>query len=464
LQGATLSSNTNPPALPADGDSATPISNHHPIGFWFFFWGEFAERFSFYGMKAILPLYLTDVLLLSGTDAASVQSYFKTACYFLPLAGGFIADRLFGKYWTIVGFSLPYVLGHFILGIESTTAAYVALALLAGGSGVIKPNVSTLMGQTYDLQRPGKEQLRAAAFMWFYFAVNVGSVISMVLLPMARDKWGYAIAFQIPAWFMVASLGVFAMGKKFYAPEVVERKPMSLAEWKENWITLRPLFAVFLLLVFFWMVYEQNDTIWIYFVKDYVNLQLPWDSAPMSADRLQYINPLLVVTLVPTFNFIFGKIDPQARYITGTRKMLAGFIFVCMAATLMQIAGFLSTGSGEKISLLWYISAFSTLTIGEILIYGTGLELAYAAAPKRMKSFVTAIFLCTIAAANFINAYLVKLYGGSLTDPPEKRGPLSPSAYFSLLAMIAVVATVAYFFVGRNLDRHMKSKALEASE
>ncbi len=95
------------------------VSTGHPLGFWFFFWGEFAERCSFYGMKTILPVYLTGVLLFADTRGGAIMNWFKMGCYLLPLLGGYLADRLFGKYWTIVGFSIPYVLGHFILGIPT---------------------------------------------------------------------------------------------------------------------------------------------------------------------------------------------------------------------------------------------------------------------------------------------------------------------------------------------------------
>src|SRR5436190_3860768 len=125
----------------------------HPKALYFFFWGEFAERSSYYGMRAILFLYLTKVIHFSDTVATPVYSGFKMACYFLPLVGGIIADRWLGRYWTIVGFSVPYVLGHFVLGIPNEVALFLALALLAGGSGVIKPNISPLMGETYAKKR-----------------------------------------------------------------------------------------------------------------------------------------------------------------------------------------------------------------------------------------------------------------------------------------------------------------------
>src|SRR5438105_10964586 len=132
------------PAAP----SAPPASTSHPIGFWFLFWGEFAERCSFYGMKAILLLYLIDQLHLERGVASAWINYFKAACYFLPLAGGYFADNYFGKYRTIVAFSIPYILGHVILGIESVPFAVFAMLLLALGAGATKPNISTLMGLT----------------------------------------------------------------------------------------------------------------------------------------------------------------------------------------------------------------------------------------------------------------------------------------------------------------------------
>src|SRR5262245_3674743 len=147
-----MSSESNPyrapqsaPHTEAEGVPQPPAtkSTGHPLGFWFIFWGEFAERCSFYGMRAILPLYLTTVHGFAASDALPIYSGFKTAVYILPLLGGFLADRYIGKYWAIVGFSVPYVLGHFILGIPNTMALFIALALLAMGSGVTKPNIST---------------------------------------------------------------------------------------------------------------------------------------------------------------------------------------------------------------------------------------------------------------------------------------------------------------------------------
>jgi POT family proton-dependent oligopeptide transporter len=448
-------------AITTQPGTAHPAPTSHPPALYFFFWGEFAERASYYGMRAILPLYLTAAMHFTDIHAGRLYYFFKMGCYFLPLLGGYLADRFFGRYWTIVGFSIPYVMGHFILGIDNQMAVLIALALLAGGSGVIKPNISTLMGQTYDAQRPGQERLRSAAFMWFYLSINVGAVISQFAMPLIRDKWGYATAFQFPAWVMVLSLGFFAAGKPFYAADPPQRHDLTPEERAERWRTLWRLFGIFGLIVFFWVPYEYNDSFWVFFARDYVNLTVPWSTEPVPPDQIQFLNPLFVVILVPFFNVLFRQIDPNLRIFHPTRKILMGFALTAVAAGLMSAAGFLAVQSGEKVSILWIASAYIILTVGEVLLYATALELAYAAAPKSMKGFVTACFLVTNTLANFINLFLSPLYGGSLTDKPENRGPMGPGEFFGMTALIALAATIAFVFVGRQFDRANANRTVE---
>ncbi len=477
-------------ALEVDPIAKTPLPpppvkapTGHPLGFWFFFWGEFAERCSYYGMKTILPVYLTTVLAFSDTDGIKTMSWFKMGAYLLPLVGGFVADRFFGKYWTIVGFSIPYVLGHFILGYPSTTALAIALILLAGGSGVIKPNISTLMGLTYDQKRPGQEQLRAAAFLWFYFAINIGALISTLALPLVTKYYhdsphGYAVAFQVPAWLMVAALAVFALGKPFYATETLQYREPTPEERAERWRTLRRLAGVFVLIIFFWVSYEFNDNAWIYFINDYVNLNvdLRWVHGPnlstmhlgdwrhvglgdkLGPEQLQLLNPLCVMIFAPLFAWSFRKIDPNGRVLTAGNKMLAGFLMCAAASASLAVAGFLASGTHKigaidqaaKVSVAWPACAYVFLTLGEILVYGTGLEYAYAAAPKSMKGFVTGCFLALDAAANLINVFLAPLYGGSLKG---ERGLLPPGPFFLLATFIVLVPAFAFLFVAKGMNR-----------
>jgi len=435
------------PSAPGAETYDRPASNSadqpqgHPPAFWFIFWGEFAERASYYGMRAILPLYLVEVLKFSEQDGASIYSIFKMAVYFLPLLGGFLSDRYIGKYWGIVGFSVPYVLGHFVLGIEHVYAMIIALSLLAIGSGVTKPNISTLLGLTYDQQRPGQEQLLSAAFRWFYLSINIGALISQFVMPVLRTDYSYRTAFQFPAWLMVGALLAFAAGKPFYAVEKRSTATLTPEERRQRWETLKTLFGFFALVVFFWFGYEHNDSLWVYFADKHMNLTLPWLGITVRGDQFQWINALCVILFVPTITLLAGALDPKQRIFTAYNRVLVGFLVTTLSIATMSLAGFLAHGE-TKVSVVWIIVAYVLLTLGEVLVYSTGLELSYTAAPKNMKAFITACFLVTNTFANFMNIWFAKLYDTVL----------SPGVFFGVTALVTLAATIAFAFVGRRLS------------
>jgi dipeptide/tripeptide permease len=494
---------TTPPTTP------TPTPTGHPPALWFIFWGELAERSSYYGMRAILFLYMTKALMMSTQTAGPVYSGFKSACYLLPLLGGYIADRWLGRYWTIVGFAAPYVAGHFILGIPNEIAMYVALALLAGGSGVIKPNISTMMGETYDEKRPGQESLRSSAFLWFYFSINVGALISIFALPMVRNNYilnhlspelraqaetmlkegkdilpivpndllkeAFGVAFAVPAWLMVASLIIFALGKPFYAHKRPEKKVLTPEEKLLRWKTLRNLFGIFGLVVLFWFGYEHNDTLWVGFISDYVDLKVPLIDKTVAPDQLQFLNALFVILSVPTFSYLFSRYDPQVKVFTPMRKVLVGFLLTAASIGIMSLAGFLVQGQTEqvmqgdklvevsraKVSVLWPTFAYIILTLGEVLLYGTMLEIAYTAAPKSMKGFVTACFLLTNTLGNWLNMVWMPRYGGALSDDVAQRGGLPPGQFFGITALVVLLAAVIFVFIAKQFEKG-QAEAVEA--
>jgi POT family proton-dependent oligopeptide transporter len=432
-------------------EGTQPVSTSHPPAFWFIFWGEFAERASYYGMRAILPLYLVEVLHFSEQNGASIYSSFKMAAYFLPLMGGFLSDRYIGKYWGIVGFSVPYVLGHFILGIENIPAMIIALTLLAIGSGVTKPNISTLLGLTYDQQRPGQEQLLSAAFRWFYLSINIGALISQFVMPVLRTNFSYRIAFQFPAWVMVGALIAFALGKPYYAVEKPGPVNLTAEERRQRWETLKTLFGFFGLVVFFWFGYEHNDSLWVYFADKHMNLTIDWLGITVRGDQFQWINALCVILFVPTITLLSSAVDKQQRLFTAYNRVLVGFVVTTISIAIMSLAGFIAQGE-TKVSVLWIIFSYVLLTLGEVLVYSTGLELSYTAAPKNMKGFVTACFLVTNTLANFINIGFAKLYDTVL----------SPGVFFGVTAIVTFLATIAFFFVGSRL-KPQQSLAYESS-
>ncbi|MBX9681069.1 MAG: oligopeptide:H+ symporter [Gemmataceae bacterium] len=454
-----------------DNASFFQLLTQHPTGFWFIFWGEFAERCSYYGMRAILATYMADRLGLGKENAGLYMSFFIAACYFLPLLGGFLADNYFGKYNIIVAFSIPYILGHVILGIENQYAVVTALALLAMGSGVIKPNISTLMGLTYDQQRPGQDLLRTQAFSMFYLSINIGAFISQVSIPWIKENYGYFNAFLFPAVLMVVAFIFFAIGKKHYAVEKIERRPATPEEATLRWSVLGQVGMLFLLVMFFWAIFDQSASTWIFYAQTYMKADFF-----LTAEQMQSINPLLIVAFLPLVNALFTSMANSGWNIRATDKIAVGFVLTAATMGIMAYCGY-QTGQADrvqkvdsngvaevdasgapvmvdqlpeskKVSLWWQAIAYFTLTIAEILISVTGLELAFVAAPKNMKSFVTSLWLLTVALANLLlNAPLSQFY-------PR----MHPGNYFAMLAGMMLVVILVFYFVARRFNRVVEAQ------
>jgi dipeptide/tripeptide permease len=231
--------------------------------------------------------------------------------------------------------------------------------------------------------------------------------------------------------------------------------------------TLGRLFGVFGLIVLWWVAYEHNDSIWVFFARDYMHNTHTTFTVPTwlpdwlfggalyepKADAYQYINSLFVLIFIPFFNVLFRAIDPGMKVFTSVRKVLIGLVLTAASSGIMMYAAHLTNGGTDKVSALWLVAAYIVLTAGEVLVYGTMLDLSYAAAPKSMKGFITACFLLTNTLGNFINSIITPTYGGSLNVAPADRGSLSPAQFFGMSAGIVLVATVAFYFVGRRFER-----------
>ena len=455
-----------------------PARTGHPTGFWFIFTGELAERASFYGMKAVLLLYLVEVFAYKTSDASSIVHLYVAACYLTPLLGGLLADLFLNKYWTIVAFAVPYVLGQFLVGLSDEYLMFGALALLSFGSGVIKPNISTLMGMTYDQQRPGQEALRNQAFTWFYVAINLGSALSTLICPALRDHFGgaldadtgkrpdaqagYFAAFLFPAVLMSCALVFFALGKRFYAREELGFRtwgspPKVATETREEKVkVVTQILGLFILVMFFWAIFDQHASTWTLFAKDYLDLAVTVGGVTktLAPDQIQAVNPILIVIFAPLVSVMFARLAAAGYRVRATDKMVLGFLLTALAMGIHAFAGYLAVqpdGSVAKVTVLWQVFAYFVITLAEILISVTGLELAFTAAPQSMKGFITSLWLLMVFMANFfINTPVSRLY------PSVEEGLHfgTPAGYFGMLSAATLVVTVAFVFVARNFNRN----------
>lgn len=329
----------------------------HPIGFWFFFWGEFAERCCFYGAKVILPLFIVQVIGRDSQFAQSTVYYFVAACYFAPIIGGWIADNYLGKYRTILFFSIPYIVGQWLLVfgfLHKEIVLYLSLVLLAIGSGVIKPNISTLMGMTYDQKRPGNTALRSDAFSMFYMAINIGSALSTFAMPAVRDyygknSFGYGMAFLCPAILMVIALFIFAIGKPYYAEETIWRKQKISAEDKEQRAkVLTRIAGLFGIITIFWMIFDQSQVTWTFTTRDCIHLEL--FGLHLGPDQIQAMNPVFIVIFVPVMTLVWHWFIHRGREVVATRKMVIGFCLTTLSMLVMAYVGFSSQSAAKRVA------------------------------------------------------------------------------------------------------------------
>jgi len=431
--------------------SAIARLKEHTTGFWYIFWGELAERASFYGMRTVLALYMTDVLLFEQDNGAAIMHAFIAACYVAPLLGGWLADRVLGRYKTILYFSGPYILGHIILGgMENRTGLFIALVLLALGSGSIKPNTSTLMGQMYEEQK--KSALLTEAFSYFYAAINVGSAIATLALPAIRNsvrdstgslERGYAVALMIPAALMVLAFGFFAIGKKHYPVEHVRDLPPKTPEQRAaERATLTRVSGLFALIAVFWFVYDQSASTWIYFAKDHMDLHL-FGGLSTTPDQIQGLNPVLIVVLTPIFNTLWETLKRRRGGVDvpDTRKMLLGFFIVVACMGLMSAVGY-AAGAG-KVTVWWMCLATLVITLSELCISVVGLEFAFKVAAPGTKSVVTAAFLFTVFGGDLIAGVFDK----------ELWNHVSAGSFFAIQTAIVAVAALLFIVVARRFEQ-----------
>lgn len=429
-------------AQPVSSVSPTIIDHHHPKGFWFIFWGELAERASFYGMKTLLLLYMINILGYADAKSGQVVSLFTAACYILPILGGYIADHYLGKFKTIIYFAIPYILGHIILGsFSNEVGLYTALLLLAGGSGAVKPNISTLMGLMYE--KEGKSHLLTQAFSWFYMAVNIGAAATTLTLPFVRDRYGYGAAFMAPTILMVVALGIFYYGKKYYPVEEAKKAMQARRtpeQRKSELVILGRLSGLFILVAFFWSLFDQSATTWTLFARDHINLpMIPFLDSVLPPDAIQSANPFLIVLLTPLAAWVWSKTDTESRRLSSPRKMLIGFFLVALCMGMMSLAGFLSAES--KVSISWQIVGYVLMTAGELCISVVGLQLAFEEAPDSMKSMITGLWLFMVSLGNVLASQLVGIY--SVT---------TPGVYFGLMTIMILVVMVLFYFVGKRFE------------
>lgn len=433
---------------------------------------EAAERFSFYGMKAILTVYMTQYLVssagsldvMSGEEAKKYVHLFVASAYFFPIAGAILSDWLWGKYSTILWLSIVYCLGHLALAVvPGREGLFLGLFLIALGAGGIKPCVSAHVGDQFGEQN---QHLLTRVFGWFYFSINFGAFFSTLLTPWLLAKYGHEVAFGVPGILMFVATVVFWMGRNRFVhiPPAGERF-IDETFSPEGLNAILRLIPLYLFVAIFWALYDQTASAWVLQAEEMNrNVIMPtFDSEaglvfreqPLLSSQLQAINPILVLIYIPLFSYVVYPLAGKVITLTPLRKVGFGFFLTAAAFAISGMAQSL-IDAGAQPHISWQVWAYIVLTAAEILVSITCLEFSYTQAPNRMKSFIMSLYLLSVSLGNVltsgVNAFIEN------ADGTSKLPGATYYWFFTTLMVVAAVLFVPYAVYFRE-KRYLQTSA-----
>ncbi|MGZ5558344.1 MAG: POT family MFS transporter [Methylobacter sp.] len=419
-----------------------------PAGIPFIIGNELAERFSYYGMRAILVVFMTQYLMnadgrLAPMTANEAQAYFHlfvSITYFTPFLGALLADGLLGKYRTIILLSSVYCLGHFCLALDDTRAGLLlGQTLIALGAGGIKPCVSAHVGDQFGARN---QHWLSKVFSWFYLTINVGAFISMLLVPWLLKTYGASVAFLVPGLLMLLATLLFWSGRYRF----VHIPPAGMgfvreALSSEGLRCLGRLGGIYLFIAMFWALFDQNGSSWVLQAQQMDRVVFDTEILP---SQIQAANPLLIVLLTPLFYRFLYPMLGKYLHLSYLNKIAIGlFITVLSFAWIACIQ--MRIDAGFHPNICWQLPAYLLLTSAEVMVSITCLEFSYTQAPKTMKSLVMSFYLGAVALGNLFTSAV-----NFFIENPDGSSRLAGAAYFWFFAVLMLMTALGFAWHSRH--------------
>ncbi|MTD42043.1 MFS transporter [Erwinia sp. CPCC 100877] len=474
-----------------------------PKGLSTLFFTEMWERFSYYGMRAILLYYIYDTVANGGLGLAketalAIMSIYGSLVFMSSIIGGWISDRVLGSRKTVFYGGILIMAGHIVLATPfGVGALFVSIFLIVIGTGMLKPNVSGMIGHLYSKT----DTRRDAGFSIFYMGINIGALMAPFVVGTLGQNYNYHLGFSVAAFGMFFGLlQYYLQGKKALANiGLVPTNPMDKMEQKKftrslfvallvaliwfggafllNQLTidffintvsligiLLPAYyfikmltsknvtaeekprvmgyiPLFLAGIVFWSLEEQGSSILALFASERTNDTLFGFS--IAPSWFQSLNPIFVVVLTPVFVTLWtrlGKKQPSTVV-----KFSLGLVFAGLSFVLLMLPGLLY-GTDTRVSPLWLFFSFFIMIVGEMCISPVGLSITTKLAPKAFESQTVAIWLLADAASQAINAQIARFYT-----------PQTESAYFGIVGIVAVIAGIILLFFKNPIKKLMGS-------
>jgi POT family proton-dependent oligopeptide transporter len=425
----------------------------HPRGLSTLFFTEMWERFSYYGMRAFLILYLTAAVTAGGlgyTDAhgANIYKWYVSSVWLTPILGGVVADRFLGQYRSVFVGGVIIALGHFTLAFRALPTFYLGLALIVIGTGLLKPNISSMVGSLYEQG----DARRDAGFSIFYMGINIGAFLGITGAGWLAQKIDWHVGFAAAGVGMTFGLIQYVVGRRRLQPALerlaAERRARAPApttgpglgdrvpvvtEVSRGFTSQerRRIAAVFVLFIFaalFWGAYEQAGSTLNLFADRYTNLNVFGYLIPSS--WLQAVQPILVITLAPVLAWLWVRLGPREP--SSPTKFAIGLLSAALAfALLVPAAKIAQGGAGIRVSPLWLIAAYGIEELGELCLSPVGLSAVTKLAPTRIVGMMMGVFFLS----NWLGNLLAGWTAGFFSSMPLAR-------LFGAVSLVCFVATI----------------------
>ncbi|MBP5137170.1 MAG: peptide MFS transporter [Paludibacteraceae bacterium] len=426
----------------------------HPNGLYLLFTVEMWERFSYYGMRALLIFYLTKSfmdggLAISESNASLIYGIFTGLVYFTPLIGGWIADRFIGQRLSIEIGAFMMMAGQFCLASEQdATMLFIGLTLLIIGNGFFKPNISVIVGQLYAPQ----DRRRDSAFTIFYMGINIGALFAPLVTGALAETYNYRAGFLAAGIGLLIGLIAYkALGNKMLgdhgkrpkieSADASPNEPLTKTE-KDRTISI---FIITFFVIFFFAGFEQAGSSLSLYADKFIDRSIgSWE---MPASWFQSINPLFIVILAPLFSAMWRALnrrskEPSVVVKMGSGMILLGLGFLFMVGAVSQRGG--SEDISVKASIWWMVLTYLTHTVGELCLSPIGLSMVSRLAPVKLASLLMGVWL--------MSSFFANILGGVIAS---KVGDVGALEIFGGIAGVCILLGLIMFCVNKKLTSMM---------
>jgi POT family proton-dependent oligopeptide transporter len=382
----------------------------HPKGLYILFFTELWERFSYYGMRAILVLFLISSVKGDNpgfgweeSDALSLYGTYTMLVYVMSIAGGIIADKYLGQKKTVMLGGILLCFGHGILAVEALWAFYAGLGLIILGVGGLKPNISTMVGGLY----PAGDDRRDKGFTIFYIGINVGAFLSALAVGYLGENYGWHYGFGLAGIGMVLGQAVFIWGQKFLTGVGEATKDLSPAEaaaknkplTKVEMDRMKVMLISFLLIIVFWGAFEQAGGLMNIYTAQKTDLFIGFLDFTVPASWFQSVNAFFIITLgVPIAAFWYNW-KKKGKESSSLFKMAIGVIIMGWGFLFMSAATVQFEAQGES-AMYWLVLAYLFHTIGELCASPVALSFITKLAPLKYASLMMGAYFAATGLGN----------------------------------------------------------------